>query len=127
MFAARRIGGGVPGSMKNLIFAADGPKPEIVPGGECLGPGSATGWHSLSVVIALTSRVVPGSRRDALRACIGRQVRMGERRRRSLLGRWPADLAQTVQLSLQSEVVLLVGVPTWATTPRYAAVHPYSD
>ena len=30
VFAGRRIGAGVPGSMKNLIFAADGPKPEIV-------------------------------------------------------------------------------------------------
>ncbi|MFE9750246.1 hypothetical protein ACFYOT_35525 [Saccharothrix saharensis] len=30
VFAAHRIGTGVPGSAKNLIFAADGPKPEIV-------------------------------------------------------------------------------------------------
>ncbi|GHH43941.1 hypothetical protein GCM10017774_42480 [Lentzea cavernae] len=30
IFAGRRIGAGVPGAMKNLIFAADGPKPEIV-------------------------------------------------------------------------------------------------
>ncbi len=30
VFAARRIGAGVPGAIKNLIFAADGPKPEIV-------------------------------------------------------------------------------------------------
>jgi very-short-patch-repair endonuclease len=30
VFAGRRVGAGVPGSMKNLIFAADGPKPEIV-------------------------------------------------------------------------------------------------
>ena len=30
VFAGRRFGAGVPGSMKNLIFAADGPKPEIV-------------------------------------------------------------------------------------------------
>jgi AbiJ N-terminal domain 3 len=30
VFAGHRIGAGVPGSMKNLIFAADGPKPEIV-------------------------------------------------------------------------------------------------
>jgi hypothetical protein len=30
VFAARRIGGGVRGTMKNLIFAAIGPKPEIV-------------------------------------------------------------------------------------------------
>ena len=30
IFAGRRMGGGVPGAMKNLIFAADGPKPEIV-------------------------------------------------------------------------------------------------
>ncbi|MDX6352127.1 MAG: hypothetical protein QOF84_6917 [Streptomyces sp.] len=32
VFAARTIGGGVPGAMKNLIFAADGPKPEFVLG-----------------------------------------------------------------------------------------------
>lgn len=32
LFAARTIGGGVPGAMKNLIFAADGPKPEFVLG-----------------------------------------------------------------------------------------------
>ncbi|GGK41756.1 hypothetical protein GCM10010124_38210 [Pilimelia terevasa] len=30
VFAARRIGAGVRGTMKNLIFAADGPKPRIV-------------------------------------------------------------------------------------------------
>ncbi|WP_409496002.1 hypothetical protein [Amycolatopsis sp. cmx-11-12] len=30
VFAGRRIGAGVAGSMKNLFFAADGPKPEIV-------------------------------------------------------------------------------------------------
>lgn len=30
VFAGRRIGGGVDGTVKNLIFAADGPKPEIV-------------------------------------------------------------------------------------------------
>jgi hypothetical protein len=30
VFAASRIGAGVPGAMKNLIFAADRPKPEIV-------------------------------------------------------------------------------------------------
>ncbi|GAB3900979.1 hypothetical protein GCM10029964_089120 [Kibdelosporangium lantanae] len=30
VFDGRRIGTGVPGSMKNLIFAADGPKPKIV-------------------------------------------------------------------------------------------------
>jgi very-short-patch-repair endonuclease len=30
VFAGRRIGAGVQGSMKNLIFAADGPKPKIV-------------------------------------------------------------------------------------------------
>ncbi|MEU8812576.1 hypothetical protein ACN6K5_001570 [Streptomyces violaceoruber] len=32
VFAARTIGAGVPGVMKNLIFAADGPKPEFVLG-----------------------------------------------------------------------------------------------
>ncbi|GAA0986638.1 hypothetical protein GCM10009555_064490 [Acrocarpospora macrocephala] len=32
IFAGRRIGGGVSGTMKNIIFAADGPKPEIVLG-----------------------------------------------------------------------------------------------
>ncbi|MFJ8744686.1 hypothetical protein ACIRL2_35585 [Embleya sp. NPDC127516] len=32
IFAARTIGAGVPGAMKNLIFAADGPKPEFVLG-----------------------------------------------------------------------------------------------
>ncbi len=30
IFAARTIGAGVPGALKNLIFAADGPKPEFV-------------------------------------------------------------------------------------------------
>jgi len=30
VFGSRRIGAGVPGSVKNLIFAADGPKPKIV-------------------------------------------------------------------------------------------------
>ncbi|MGI5185366.1 hypothetical protein ACQEVZ_54895 [Dactylosporangium sp. CA-152071] len=30
VFAARRIGAGVPGTMKNLIFAAIGPKPDLV-------------------------------------------------------------------------------------------------
>jgi hypothetical protein len=30
VFAGRRVGAGVPGSIKNLFFAADGPKPEIV-------------------------------------------------------------------------------------------------
>jgi AbiJ N-terminal domain 3 len=33
VFSGRRIGSGVRGSMKNLIFAAVGPKPEIVRGG----------------------------------------------------------------------------------------------
>ncbi|MDX3107678.1 AbiJ-related protein [Nonomuraea angiospora] len=32
IFAGRRIGGGVSGTMKNIIFAADGPKPKIVLG-----------------------------------------------------------------------------------------------
>jgi hypothetical protein len=32
VFAARAIGAGVPGTMKNLIFAADGPTPRIVLG-----------------------------------------------------------------------------------------------
>jgi hypothetical protein len=40
VFAGRRIGAGVPGSMKNLIFAADGPKWS---GFEVL-RGSVSGW-----------------------------------------------------------------------------------
>ncbi|GAA4976420.1 hypothetical protein GCM10023334_102840 [Nonomuraea thailandensis] len=32
IFSGRRIGGGVSGTMKNIIFAADGPKPKIVLG-----------------------------------------------------------------------------------------------